>query len=92
MQYIIAYFAVINCLTVFLTCIDKYKAKHNQWRIPEHTLITFGILGGTLAEYITMRIIRHKTRHKKFMVGLPIIFVLQIIVLTVILYRLIIVP
>jgi uncharacterized membrane protein YsdA (DUF1294 family) len=58
--------------------LDKYLAKHNMWRISEKALLVFAALGGGLAMYITMRIIRHKTRKNKFMFGIPAIILLEI--------------
>ncbi|MGN1420772.1 MAG: DUF1294 domain-containing protein [Eubacterium sp.] len=67
----VIYFCTISLISIFLTLIDKYRAKRNKWRIPESTLLIVGLLGGALCEYITMRLIHHKTLHKKFMIGLP---------------------
>ena len=58
--------------------LDKYLAKHNMWRISEKTLFIFAVLGGGVAMYTTMRIIRHKTRKNKFMFGIPAIILLEI--------------
>ena len=73
------YFIVISLVTAIVTAIDKYKAKKGSFRISEATLFILGALGGALAEYATMRLIRHKTLHKRFMIGLPLIIILQII-------------
>lgn len=70
-KLIIIYFCVISFVAVIMTLADKRAAKKGAWRIPEATLMTVGLFGGALAMYITMRAIRHKTRHMKFMVGLP---------------------
>ena len=74
------YFIAINILAIILTITDKLKAIHNKWRIPENTLLLVSALGGSLCMLITMVIIRHKTRKLKFMLGIPIIIVLQCIV------------
>ena len=80
-QYLpfIIYFFVISLVTAVVTVIDKYKAKKGLFRISEATLFIMAFLGGSLAEYATMRLIRHKTLHKRFMIGLPIIIILQIV-------------
>ena len=83
---LIFYFAVINLITIIATCLDKYFAKKDMMRISEKTLITFALLGGSLAEYITMRIICHKTLHNKFMIGLPLIMIMQIALVLAALY------
>ena len=75
----IIYFAAISLVTAIVTAADKYKAKKGLFRISEATLFILAALGGSLAEYATMRLIRHKTLHKRFMIGLPVIIILQIV-------------
>lgn len=79
------WFVFISLLTAIVTVSDKIKAKKEKFRIPEKTLIILALLGGSLAEYFTMRLIRHKTLHKKFMIGLPVIIILQLVTITVLL-------
>lgn len=78
MEYLFIYLLIISVISVFVTVLDKYLAKHNMWRISEKALLVFAALGGGLAMYITMRIIRHKTRKNKFMFGIPAIILLEI--------------
>ena len=78
MKYFVIYLFIVSIISVFVTVLDKYLAKHNMWRISEKTLFIFAALGGGLAMYITMRIIRHKTRKNKFMFGIPAIILLEI--------------
>ncbi|MDE6659015.1 MAG: DUF1294 domain-containing protein [Eubacterium sp.] len=78
---ILAYLAFISLLTAIITIIDKINAKNGDRRIPEDFLLTLALLGGSIAEYIIMKLIRHKTRHTKFMVGLPILIVIQIAII-----------
>ncbi len=80
-KLIIAYLALISILAAVITIIDKINAKTNSRRIPEDFLLTLGLLGGSLSEYITMKLIRHKTRHNKFMVGLPVLLLIQITII-----------
>lgn len=75
--YFFVYLAVISFLSIVITCLDKYKASHHRWRVRESTLLIFSALGGSIAMYITMHIIRHKTRKLKFMLGIPLIIILQ---------------
>lgn len=75
----IVYFLAVSLITALITAIDKYKAKKGAFRISEATLFFLGAMGGALAEYLTMRLIRHKTLHKRFMIGLPLIIILQIV-------------
>ena len=78
LKIILIYLAVISLVSVITTAWDKFCAKRNMWRVPEKTLIIMSILGGSVAMYITMKMIRHKTKHPKFMVGIPVIIILQI--------------
>lgn len=74
----LVYFFIISIVTVILTVYDKIAAKKRNFRISEVTLMLCGFFGGAVAEFITMLIIRHKTRHIKFMLGLPLIILSQI--------------
>lgn len=78
---LILYFLGISLAAVVVTVLDKWKARRNRWRIPEATLLALSALGGSLAMLITMRLIHHKTRKKKFMIGIPVILVLQIVLI-----------
>lgn len=78
-KIIISYVIVINIITLVMFGIDKWKAKHNKWRIPEATLLIFSAVGGSIGALCGMRLFHHKTLHKKFYIGVPIILVLQIL-------------
>ena len=69
--YILFFLSVV--ISVAATVLDKYFARHRMHRIKEKTLLIIGVLCSTVAMYLTMRIIRHKTRHNKFMYGLPLV-------------------
>ena len=71
----------MSLISIYITIYDKAMAKKGRRRIPEATLLLFSALGGSLAMYITMQLIRHKTKHIKFMLGIPIIMVFQVILL-----------
>lgn len=75
----VLYLALISLITAAVTAADKIKAKKGAFRIPESTLLALAIFGGAVAEYFTMRLIRHKTLHKKFMIGLPVIIIFQLL-------------
>lgn len=77
MKAAILYGMFISLAALTLTVLDKSRAKHGGWRVPEKTLFAVALLGGAAAMFATMRVIRHKTRHKRFMLGLPIITLLQ---------------
>jgi len=76
--YATAYFAAVSLLAMVLTMYDKRAAKSGSRRIRESTLLLVSILGGSVAMFTTMRLIRHKTKHTKFMMGISVIIVLQI--------------
>lgn len=73
----IAYIAIISVISVIITIYDKKIAGTGERRIPEKTLLTFSAIGGSVAMLLTMFAIRHKTQHKKFMIGIPVIMILQ---------------
>jgi len=73
------YLAVISLIAIAVTCYDKIAAKKRPGhRTPEATLLLISALGGSVAMFVTMQIIRHKTKHAKFMIGIPVIMLLQI--------------
>ena len=74
---ILTYLITINVITFIMYGIDKLKAKQNRWRIPEMTLISAAVIGGSIGAWCGMKVWHHKTLHKKFRYGIPIIFVLQ---------------
>ena len=77
-QWLIAYWLVVSLTGVVLTCYDKAVSVNGRCRrIPEKTLLWVGAAGGALVMYLTMRLIRHKTLHKKFMIGLPLLVLSQ---------------
>lgn len=79
MQYLIAYLIIINAAGFLLMLIDKQKARRKAWRIPEATLIGVAIVGGSVGSLLGIYTFRHKTRHPKFTVGIPLILVCQIL-------------
>lgn len=72
------YIGVISIVGFILPAVDKIKAQQGKWRISEKTLFIVSLLGGSFAMYLSMRIFRHKTKHKRFMIGIPVIIILQI--------------
>ena len=81
MKILLVYLIFINVISVIVCAADKIKAIKGGWRISEKTLFALSALGGALGMYVTMRIIHHKTKHKRFMIGLPAIIIIQIIIL-----------
>lgn len=78
MKYLILYFLIINALGFLLMLVDKHKARKNKWRIPEATLMGVAALGGSIGSLLGMYTARHKTRHLKFTVGIPLILIAQL--------------
>ena len=88
------YLAIISIFAIFITIYDKSIARKNGYaakkkrRVPERTLLIIAAMGGSVAMYITMKNIRHKTQHKKFMIGIPAIIAAQValVVLLIVLF------
>ena len=73
-----AYLALISLISVIVTVYDKWAANRRpSGRIRESSLIALSVVGGSAAMLLTMLIIRHKTRHPKFMIGIPLILIIQ---------------
>ncbi len=83
---IIIYWLVISAAAVYLTVKDKAAAKAGKWRVPEATLMLVGLFGGAEAMYATMKKIRHKTKHKKFMIGLPAEIILHVLIIAAVVF------
>ena len=74
----LGYIAVISLISIIVCIYDKIAAKHNpKHRTREATLLGLSAIGGSVAMFLTMLLIRHKTKHKKFMIGIPLIMILQ---------------
>ncbi|MDO4298693.1 MAG: DUF1294 domain-containing protein [Lachnospiraceae bacterium] len=76
---LIIYVIMSNVIGFLMMGIDKLKAKRRRYRIPERTLFTTAILGGSIGILIGMYVFRHKTRHLSFVLGIPVILVLQLL-------------
>ena len=77
-QLIPIYLIAINVVTFFMYGIDKWKAKRSKWRISEATLLSLAVIGGSIGAWLGMRVWHHKTMHKKFQFGIPLIIVAQV--------------
>lgn len=84
----IAYFAVISLISIIVCIYDKVISKKNkvELRIPEKTLMILSAIGGGAAMYLTMLLIRHKTKHVKFMVGIPLFIALHAVAVYLLFY------
>lgn len=85
-KWVILYIVLIGAVSVGVTVHDKRAAARGAWRVRESTLLLLGLLGGAVPMFLTMQLIRHKTRHLKFMLGLPAEMLLQAGILIAILY------
>ncbi len=77
---LLIYFIIISVVAIVATAYDKSAAWKRAWRVPERTLLWIGALGGALFMFIVMKLIRHKTRHGKYMIPLPIFILLHAII------------
>lgn len=71
------YLIAVNLLGLAAMGADKRKARHHQWRIPERVLFLIALLGGSLGAWAGMYLFCHKTRHLKFVIGMPLILAAQ---------------
>ena len=78
LHFIIAYLLLANVVTFIGYGIDKYKAKKGKWRISETALLLMAFLGGSIGAWLGMKVFHHKSMHKKFYIGVPTIFILQL--------------
>ncbi|NME81931.1 DUF1294 domain-containing protein [Clostridium sp. SM-530-WT-3G] len=78
MKIFIIYLIIINLTGFLIMFIDKNRAIHKEWRIPEKNLIGISIIGGSIGMLLGMNVFRHKTKHLKFTIGIPLILIIQI--------------
>ena len=78
MKWILLLLAAVNLLAFVLYGVDKLKAKKGAWRIPEATLLLVAFLGGSVGALLGMEVFRHKTRHAKFRILVPLFLILHI--------------
>ena len=82
LKILLAYLAVISVISVVVCLYDKCASKHlTRHRTREATLLLLSALGGGVAMFVTMLIIRHKTKHLKFMLGIPLIIILHLVLI-----------
>lgn len=87
MKYLLLYLLTVNAVGFLLMLTDKHRARKNRWRIPEATLMTVAAIGGSLGSLLGMYAVRHKTKHLKFTLGIPMLLILQLIAAAYLLYR-----
>lgn len=81
LEWILYWLLVLNVAAIIMTLVDKKRARHDRRRIPERHLMWVGAVGGAAGMLMTMLLIHHKTRHLKFMVGLPLMILAQVLLL-----------
>ena len=83
---ILIYLAAVNLFGLIIMGVDKTRAKRRKWRIPEATLFLVAAIGGSIGSIAGMYIFRHKTKHLYFVIGMPVILLIQIIVALVLIF------
>lgn len=86
-KWALAWLIAASVMAIVVTVWDKRRARRQAWRVPERTLWLVSVLGGSVATYLTMRVIRHKTLHRQFMWGLPALVVVQTALLFFLWYK-----
>ena len=81
------YFLEISAVTLLLFVIDKACARRNTWRVPETTLLLCAALGGSVSLLAGMILLRHKTKHKRFLIGVPLIVAIQLMLAYFLVYQ-----
>jgi uncharacterized membrane protein YsdA (DUF1294 family) len=83
----VTYYLIIINIAIFLVYgIDKWKAKKSLWRIREASLLVLAVLGGSIGAWLGMKVWHHKTQHKKFRYGIPVIIIIQLVIIGYFLY------
>ena len=80
MKYLLVYLVIVNAAGFLFMLIDKRKAQKNLWRISERSLMSIAVFGGSVGVLLGMYAFRHKTKHLKFTIGVPVILAVQILI------------
>lgn len=86
-RIVVYYLITINIMTFLVYGIDKWKARNGKWRISEATLLLLAVIGGSIGAWAGMSVWHHKTLHKKFRYGVPLILIIQVALIIYMLYR-----
>lgn len=79
-KWMLVWLVMLNVIGMLVTSWDKRRARRREWRVPESTFWMITALGGGLLTFVTMLVIRHKTRHRSLMIGLPLMMLVQVVV------------
>lgn len=82
MKYLLIYLVITNIIAFIVWCTDKYLACAGKRRICEKALFLWALIGGSIGSLCAMHLVRHKTRHYRFVIGIPMILALQAALLT----------
>ncbi len=80
-EYLIIAAVFMSVLSFILMGVDKFLAKKQMWRISEKTLLLSALCMGAVGAYVGMYTFRHKTKHKKFTLGVPLLIIVNIAVI-----------
>lgn len=81
MKLLTIYLFLINAAGLLFMLADKQKARRGAWRIPEATLMGIAAAGGSYGAFLGMRLFRHKTKHPKFYIGIPLCMIIHTVLL-----------
>lgn len=88
LNILLAYLLFMNLAGLLIMGIDKSKAKRHAWRIPEAELFLISLFGGSIGTWTGMYLFRHKTKHWRFVIGMPLICMFHILIAVYAFYRL----
>lgn len=80
-EFVVFYIVIINIIGLIIIASDKKRAINKQWRVPEANLFFIAIILGSIGIFIGMYLFHHKTKHLKFVIGIPFILIVQILVI-----------
>ena len=87
MRYLCIYLSALNLLAFSLMGLDKRRARRGMWRISERALFLSALLGGSVGAILGMQCFRHKTKHRSFTDGMPVILAFQLLLAAVLLWK-----
>jgi uncharacterized membrane protein YsdA (DUF1294 family) len=87
MKYFLYYLLFINLVGIFVMYSDKKKSKRGKWRTPENNIFAIAIAYGALGIFMGMGLFRHKTKHNKFVIGIPLILIVEIFIFFKYIYK-----
>lgn len=87
MKYFLFYFVIINIYALIIMYRDKRKAQEKAWRTPEATLFAIAVFLGSPGILLGMYMFHHKTKHMKFVLGIPAIMIIQIVIMIMLIRR-----